>query len=32
MQRWLRAAGRATRPHEVWQMDGAECIRWADGE
>jgi hypothetical protein len=25
-------AGRATRPHEVWQMDGAECIRPASGE
>jgi hypothetical protein len=23
---------RATQPHEVWQMDGAECIRLADGE
>lgn len=25
-------AGRATQPHEVWQMDGAECIRLANGE
>jgi len=25
-------ASRAARPHEVWQMDGAECIRLADGE
>ena len=25
-------ADRATRPHEVWQMDGAECIRLANGE
>jgi hypothetical protein len=25
-------ANRATRPHEVWQMDGAECIRLANGE
>jgi hypothetical protein len=25
-------ANRATVPHEVWQMDGAECIRLANGE
>ncbi len=25
-------ANRATAPHEVWQMDGAECIRLANGE
>lgn len=25
-------AARASRPHEVWQMDGSECIRLADGE
>jgi hypothetical protein len=25
-------ANRATRPHEVWQMDGSECIRLASGE
>ncbi len=25
-------ADRATQPHEVWQMDGAECIRLANGE
>jgi hypothetical protein len=25
-------ASRAVQPHEVWQMDGAECIRLADGE
>jgi hypothetical protein len=25
-------AGRAAGPHEVWQMDGAECIRLANGE
>jgi hypothetical protein len=25
-------ASRATRPHEVWQMDGSECIRLANGE
>lgn len=25
-------ANRATTPHEVWQMDGAECIRLANGE
>ena len=25
-------ASRATQPHEVWQMDGAECIRLANGE
>jgi hypothetical protein len=24
-------AQRATQPHEVWQMDGAECIRLANG-
>jgi hypothetical protein len=25
-------AHRATAPHEIWQMDGAECIRLANGE
>jgi transposase len=25
-------ASRAAAPHEVWQMDGAECIRLANGE
>jgi len=25
-------ANRATQPHAVWQMDGAECLRLADGE
>jgi hypothetical protein len=25
-------ANRATQPHEVWPMDGAECIRLARGE
>jgi hypothetical protein len=26
-----RNPNRATQPHEVWQMDGAECIRLANG-